>query len=222
MRATWIRAVVLAVGCVSAICAEGAPGRTVGTLEEARSLLDSQRPTGALIGQLTLQGCNAHWELRVGSQLTILAVACREGGGLAIFPADGRLSSTHVTGELVTAQLIDIDEDGTPELLTDEVSGSGTGLMMRDYHLYQLAGASINDLWHGLSVSRETRWTAAGGTTQSSEETGFVRFEPSGGGSPARLVHMVTKPGKAGRLAVSRIDTYEWRGRGQLVRAGTP
>lgn len=136
---------------------------------------------------IDLSGLSRQWRIEPGGGRSVVALSCNLNGYLLLFSKEGKLVSSVETGEATSIQVCDLDEDGTDELVLDEVTGRGTGLLTREFHLYQLSDRGMKDLWHGTSYSYLYHDTG-GGSPFSSSTRGFLRCDPSGGGSPrARL-----------------------------------
>jgi hypothetical protein len=175
------------------------------TLEQARrSLAQRVKGEAASIGLMNLEAFNFSWDLGIGRGLTVLAISCDLKGGLVAFRDDGSLIASEPAGEITSVQLFDLNEDGIAEVVTEEVAGRGTGVLMKNFCLYSVTTETIKKLWSGESYFRSV--------PLKEERVGFVRFDPSGGGRPrAQLVHLVrTDRGRFDRRVLEMI--------GQLVR----
>src|SRR5262245_621366 len=101
-----------------------------------------------------ISGYSSHWRVDPGGGRTVVVMSRNLNGYLLLFSHDGLLVATVATGEIVSIQVCDLDQDGVAEIILDEVKGRGTGLLMREFHLYRLSRTSVEDLWHGTSLSR--------------------------------------------------------------------
>ena len=103
-----------------------------------------------------------------------------------IFDSAGKLIAFRRTGNIKSTQMLDIDEDGQDEIITDEIDGTGTGIGRDGYHIYRLGNNKLEQLWHGESYYLDAF------PGQHVERQGFIRFMESGWGVPlTRLVHTV-------------------------------
>lgn len=188
------------------------------TLEQAKGRVSAAQRTP--VGDLTLAGCDTYEEVRLSTEVVLLAFPCRAGGGLAAFDSTGKLRSTIATGEFTSIALWDVDEDGTLEVLLDEVTQWGTGLLAREYRLYRVSAGRLSEVWRAVSTSRHSSWTPdAGAGPETEEQSGFTRFEPGGGGHPPRWVYTLRR-NERGPSEVLEESTYEWRG-GRATRVKT-
>lgn len=119
-----------------------------------------------------------------------MAVSYNLRGDLFLFDAAGSLLVRAKTGELTWLQLFDFDVDGTAELITEEVDGRGTGVLIKGFHIYRLSRAGVEPLWQGASYSRkEVGLDPETGESVYELVRGYVRCEPGGQASP-RLLHL--------------------------------
>ena len=176
-----------------------APANTALTLQRARQLLET--PTGSTIGPIALSGYSFHREVEIGKGLRAIVISRNLGGGLLVFGADGVLAEAEETEEITWIQLFDLDEDGVSEIVTEEIGGRGTGVLDKHFSVYRCTPQSIKRVWTGESYSRRSP------KPERFEETnGFLRFDASGGGMNARLMHLVVD--SSGQQTQK---TFEWR-----------
>lgn len=150
------------------------------TLEEVRRLLADPQ-SGGKIGSIGIDGRRFARELEIGAGLRVVVISLRPEGGIAAFRADGSLLGTQSSGEITSVELFDLDEDGTSELMTEEVEGRGTGVLMKTFVLYGVSPKGIQKLWSGESHFRSVPWNP-GSREHAQERYGFLRCDPSGGG----------------------------------------
>jgi len=188
----------------------GVPSMAAETeLQQARALLSRPTPTGVIAG-LKLDGFRFSRELEVGGGVRVMAIAGQFGGGLAAYGASGDLIASIATHEITWLQLFDLDEDGQSEVITEEVDGRGTDVLMKSFAVYGIRSKKIEKLWSGESYFRSVPYDRP---NASEERLGFIRFFPSGGGyANARLIHVQRIEGHW------RENVYEMRD-GHLSRA---
>ncbi|HZF13661.1 MAG TPA: hypothetical protein VFE33_33125 [Thermoanaerobaculia bacterium] len=152
----------------------------------------------ATLGPISLRGFHWAQEIALGTRWRAVVVSCQLGGGIIVFDAAGRLAGSWRTWEIQSLQLMDVDEDGTTELVTDQKDGVGTGLAKWNYHVYRMTAAGLRQIWQG-----ESYFYAVDARGAVKERQGFLRFVPSGFGDPdAKLVHLVGPVG-SGRFVQS-------------------
>jgi hypothetical protein len=95
------------------------------------------------------------------------------------------------THEIISAQIIDLDDDGVDERVTDEVDGRGTGVLERTFRIYRSSSSGVDQIWQGASYLRQ-----APNEVHFTEKLGLVHFDRSGAGEPARLVHAILQDGR--------------------------
>ena len=178
----------------------------VTALERARDVLARRRSDG-VIGNIPLAGFNFDREMEIGDGLHVIVISCNLEGGLAVFRRDGTALATQRTKEITAVQLVDLDEDGVSEVVTEEIDGRGTGVLEKTFRVYRIDGSGVQELWSGESYVRHAP------DEQHVEETvGFIRFDASGAGKNARLTHVLIDPSHH-----ERIMTFEWTD-GHLVK----
>jgi len=168
-----------------------------------------------------ISGYSYHWRVDPGGGRIVVVMSCNLNGYLLLFSHDGLLVSTVATGEIASIQVCDLDQDGVGEVILDEVKGRGTGLLMREFHLYRLSRTGVEDLWHGTSFSRMFHDEGAD-KSYSSYERGSLRYSPGGSDGPrAHLVHRVSSDDGKGRRKVREVS-LELRGGKVVVVASSP
>jgi hypothetical protein len=173
-------------------------------LEMARQALQTGKP----IGRISLEALNFGRELDIGSGLRVLAISRSLGGGLAAFGQDGSNIGMIETGEFLWIQLFDLNEDGTAEVVTEEVDGRGTGVLTKVFRLYVVSTGSIKKAWEAESFVRTAPWRPDARTVTLTEKRAFLRFDASGAGQPARMTYAVADP--AQRRLLERV--FEMKG----------
>jgi len=161
------------------------------TLPKARSIL-AARVEGSKLGTIPLDGYSFHRVIEIGGGITVLVVSCNLGGGIATFKADGANIVTRPTHEIVSTQIVDLDEDGVDELVTDEIDGRGTGVLERTFRIYRSTPSGVDQIWQGESYSRR-----AADEVHLTEKLGLLHFDHSGAGRPARMVHAIIENGRS-------------------------
>lgn len=106
-------------------------------------------------GALKLLGYLRHWHFAVGAGRQVILIDQMRGTNsiLLIFSPAGRLETRRDLGaEIEMLLLCDLDHDGSPELVLDQLDGWGSGLLQRSVRVIDLAdGAS--ELWSGPGAS---------------------------------------------------------------------
>jgi hypothetical protein len=117
------------------------------------------------------------------------------------FASDEAAVATHRTREITWVQLVDLDEDGVSELLTEEIDGRGTGVLEKTFRLYRATDRNVTTVWSGQSMRRH-----APDENHIEETIAFLRFDPSSAGKNARLTHLVIEASRRPSETV-----FEWR-----------
>jgi len=167
---------------------------TLDSLRGAVALREGGRPVAAPFVDI-LAGYSFHWEIRIGEAIHIIAISRNLGGALFSFSANGSLLARREIQEVTSLQLFDFDEDGRPEIILDEIDGRGTGIVLRNFHIYRVTRRSIDHLWKGASYHRRILPpTVEGSRPVIDVLRGAIRCEPSGGGAKeARLLHFTER-----------------------------
>jgi hypothetical protein len=150
-----------------------------------------------VIAGISFAGFSWYREVEVGGGYRVLVISCKHGGGLMVFGPSLRLTSSMKTDDIKSVTLLDLDEDGISEVLTDEVEGEGTGILLGQFVVYRVSPGPIRRLWDGVSLYQASSWDPKAGFTGGIRREGFVRFDPSGGGVPARLLHVTCEGGNS-------------------------
>lgn len=112
-----------------------------------------------------------------------IVVSRHLGGDLLAFQENGSLVAHKAVNETTWLHLFDFDEDGVAEVVTEQVDGRGTGVLLKSYYVYRVSPREIVELWknlsyrHALIESREQP-----GATSLETHRGYLRCEPSGSG----------------------------------------
>lgn len=163
------------------------------TLATAREMLAGPRMPKEL-GSISLRAFDFWRELEIGKGIEVLAISCDRGGGLAAFRPDGSNIGTVPTGKIIWLQLFDLNEDGVSEVITEEVEGEGTGILMKAFSVYMITPKAIKKVWKGESYLAETIASSSKVLALKVAKQGFVRFDESGGGRKARMTYVLTSP----------------------------
>jgi hypothetical protein len=192
----------------------GQPGPI--TLDSLQRVLDAKRsgrPVPAYYRTM-LAGYNFHWQIELGKHSRLVVISRNLGGSLLAFRSDGSLLARTEAGEITWLQLFDFDEDGQAEVILEEIDGRGTGILLKSFHIYRVADGAIRQLWDGLSYQRKLLPSGQDGSQVFSLLRGFVRCEPSGGGSlHTRLFHFTERVTPRGSQMVSKRAYTFSRGR---------
>jgi len=199
--ALWI---LLAMLSVCTVRAQTAPGSA--TLDGARTILRAP-DSGKKIGDIDLTGFGFAREMEIGSGIRVIAISTNDSGGLAAFRNDGSLIQTLKTDKITWLQMFDLNEDGVSEIVTEEVNGRGTGLLQKSFNLYAVSPQEIRKVWHAESYSLDAIPKEVGSKPSVKEKIGYLRFDPSGFGRPARMTYLLALP----MGAILEHETYEMR-----------
>lgn len=155
----------------------GWPALAGSTMTEARRALAGAELHGGKVGDIDLRGYNFHQEFSLGQSGTGIAISCQGGGGFALFAKDGTLISTARTEEIGWVQLVDLDEDGTPEILTEETTQYGTGILVKEFVLYRVTQRKLTPAWRAESLYSSAQWKPGQAASGITERRSFVRFD---------------------------------------------
>jgi hypothetical protein len=184
------------------------------TLEEARKVLAQPRGTET-IANVPLAGFQFSREIEIGGGRRVIAISCARSGGLVAFGSDGKSIASLQTGEITSLEIFDFGEDGTSEIITDEIESAGTGVLIRSFAVYRVTASEIRKIWKGESLFRSAPWNPAG-KIHVNQKTCFLRFDPSGAGQPATMTYVCTTSGDNHFTE----KTYEWHGNSLHERKG--
>ncbi len=201
--AGWVVAV-----CASFVNTVGAQTSTERiTLDAARTALGSPGP-GKKIGDIDLTGFGFARELEIGAGIRVIAISTNDGGGLAAFRPDGSSIQTLRTDKITWLQLFDLNEDSVSEIVTEEVNGRGTGVLQKSFNVYAVSSHGIKSVWHAESYSLDANFKEVNSHGSVKERIGYLRFDPSGFGQPARMTYLLALP----TGVVLKRGSYEMRG----------
>lgn len=209
-RGTTLLLILVAFGCdrfvgEASVKAATTTAAKATALDRARDVLAHRTP-GAAIGSIQLVGYNFDREMDIGGGLRVIAISCNLTGGIAVFRTDGTAVATLPTKEITSVQLIDLDEDGVSEVVTEEIDGRGTGVLEKTFRVYRIDGSGVREVWSGESYVRH-----APDEHHIEETMGFIRFDESGAGRKARLTHLILDPSHH-----EKETSFEWTN-GRLV-----
>jgi hypothetical protein len=155
-----------------------------------------------MLGKINLQGLSHFRELDLGAGFRVIVLSKERSGGLALFSPAGLLEDSIASNKITWIQLFDLNGDGVSELVTEEIEGSGTGVLFKNFKVYMVGAAGIKKLWERRSYSRESTWTSGGAAQKIQEARYFLRFDGSAAGFPGRMTYLEPVD-KAGRYRES-------------------
>ena len=159
---------------------------SISSLEQLRAALKAGE--SIKVGTTQINSVRFANELRIAHDRTMAVLTGQSTGALALFKPDGRLTAVIETGRLVSYQFAELGRDGTEGILTDEILGIGTGVVIRRFKLYSPAdNQEIKVLWQAPSYVLKAPWSNGEPSPEVSEEYGYVRFDPGSGVYPARI-----------------------------------
>jgi hypothetical protein len=158
-------------------------------LNQAREILAHGAPNQAL-GPISLQGLNYSREIDIGKGLRVLVLSKNMSGGLILFSRDGVAKSFLATEEITSLQIFDLNEDGVSELITEEIEGRGTGVLVKNFKVYKFDAEDIKEIWKGQSYSLSAPWNPDNKTQRVHETQSFLRFDRGIGGAPSRMTYL--------------------------------
>jgi hypothetical protein len=159
------------------------------TIDQAREILSRGSSTEA-VGTINLQGLNYYRELEIGHDFRVIAVSKNLAGGLILFSQDGLMTNSLATDEITSIQVFDLNDDGVSEIVTEEVEARGTGILIKNFKLYAVDSSGIRQLWQRRSYTRQSPLNSRRSTQEVHETQYFIRFDPSGAGSPSRITYL--------------------------------
>ena len=192
IRWLWLCLPIILHGPIGAAGGEPADRTALEDLRRALEAKAAGREPAPGSPPIELSGYSFHWQLEPGADLRVVAVSYNLRGAIFVFDAAGSLRARAEIGELSWLQLFDFDEDGTAELIAEEVDGRGTGVLVKSFRVYRLSTSAVEPLWQGVSFSRK----ALGQDPRTGDSRfelirGYLRCEPSGSGrARPRLLHL--------------------------------
>lgn len=209
---------LVGVGGLVATILWSTPGRQPSTdLEVVREVLKVVRTSGhqikfALPAKLRLEGYRFHWELSIAPDVHVILVSRTRGGALLAFREDGSLAGLVETAEITSAGLFDFDdEDGPAEVITEQIEGGGTGVLLKRYHIYRIGKNGPQEVWKEDSLDFDASYNRT--------VRGAIRMEEGGFGLPySRLLYLketvdhgrVSYEHKAFAFREGRFVEVEW------------
>lgn len=194
----------LALICGLTIVSLGAAQAAETELQAARRLL-AARSSGdsvSVLGGISLQGYEFHREVEIGQGIRVILISCNLHGGLLSFRSSGSRIASISSNQITGLQLVDLDEDGISEIVTEEIESRGTGILVKNFELYKVSPESLRRLWSARSYYQSVPSQGDGARDPSARrEDGFLRFDSSGGDKPARLTYLLLRP-ETGSFAV--------------------
>ena len=163
------------------------------TLDDARTILKSP-DSAKRVGNIDLAAFNFSREVEIGGGIRVIVISTNHEGGLAAFREDGTLIQTLKTDEITWLQLFDLNEDGISEIVTEEVNGWGTGVLRKSFNLYIFSRSAIKKAWQADSYILEAVPKRATDAPTVNIRTGYVRFDASGFGEPAKMTYVLLLP----------------------------
>jgi hypothetical protein len=125
-----------------------APATQLPKLDVALAEVERYRAggSGAAVGAVSLSGFNSHRVLDLGPKGQALVISTLWDSGIFLYGANGAPLGFVATGEIMRVWTVDLDQDGTLEMLTDERVGRGTGFQLYEFRLYT-AGRGLKRAW---------------------------------------------------------------------------
>jgi len=200
---------VLSLGVVSLMCPSGALGGDEALdLDSVRRILSAVRSGGGQppSPQIALDGYSFHWEVDLGAEHRVIAISRNLGGLLLAFRPDGSLLGEKATNEITWLQVFDFDRDGLAEIVTEQITARGTGIVEKSYYINKISEDGVLELWTGTSYHHEM--------LRESLESGRPRFQVTYGYiypdtssidfEEVRLIHLVETKTKGGKTSSKR------------------
>lgn len=150
-------------------------------------------------------GYGSHWEVSsLGGGLKVALASRGREDSILLTRANGSLIARKDVGEITWVQLFDFDGDGLAEIVTEQVDGYGTGILIKTFYVYRASGTGLAQIWTGLSSShKRLKEPTKSGASAFEEQRGFLHFGPPGSGRrEATLLHLVetSRPSQALRI----------------------
>jgi hypothetical protein len=159
------------------------------TIDQARQAL-RESSSNEMLGTISLQGLDWSREVDLGRGIQVIVLSKNRSGGLVLFSADGRLELSVTTNEITSLQCFDLNNDGVSELVTEEVEGRGTGILVKAFKIYSRSVHGLEKVWERRSYSREAHWDPNSSTQKVRETSYFLRFDSAGAGAPDRMTYL--------------------------------
>lgn len=174
-----------------ALRAQGTEHTSAVTIERARKMLKNYS-SGQKLGNIDLTAVNYFREVELGKGIRAIVVSTNYGGGIALFSPKGVMESSLPTGEVESIRLFDLNGSGVSQVLTDEITDRGTGILVKKFNLYALEGGSIKRVWQGLSYKREAPWRPGQAKIEVHQVQNFIGFDSAGAGYPNRMTYLIS------------------------------
>lgn len=159
-------------------------------LDRAREAIERIRNGSArdeLIGSTRLNGFRFAQEVPMPDGRMLLIVSREDGGALILYSARGALLGLTETARILSIQLVHLNNDDTPELVTEQLVGRGTGVRDQDFVVYRVDAGRMVYIWRGEALVHRSPALDGSELTQ---RIGFVHcFEGMFGEEP-KLVHV--------------------------------
>jgi len=111
------------------------------------------------VGSIELAGFNFSRSLALGTRRSALVISTLWDSGILLFDREGRPINMLKTDEVLRVWTVDVDRDGTLEVLTEERLIRGTGLQLTEFRLYS-AATRLRRLWRREALHyRDAAWT---------------------------------------------------------------
>jgi hypothetical protein len=111
------------------------------------------------VGPIELAGFNFSRALALGTRRSALVVSTLWDSGILLFDHEGRPINVLKTDEVLRVWTVDLDRDGTLEVLTEERLIRGTGIQLTEFRLYS-AAPRLRRLWRREALHyRDAAWT---------------------------------------------------------------
>ena len=183
-----MKAIILIICILSGQAAGQVKTNRAHNLEEIRAALKSGGDVD--IGSVHVGAAKLVMQVSVSHDRVLMAVKGSSGGALALFKSDGELADAVKVGSVISYQVLDLDEDDVSGIVTDEVEGAGTGILLRQFRLYSLAATDhVTEIWHAPSFSRKAPWSSTEPEPPVKTERGYLAFNRAGAGYPAQMFY---------------------------------
>lgn len=188
MRATFALLLLFLANSLVVI-AQDSQGPPIITIDQARQALRDSSSNETL-GGISLQSLDWSREVDLGRGIRVIALSKNWSGALVLFSPNGRLESSVTTNEITSLQCFDLNQDGVSELVTEEVEGRGTGILVKAFKMYTRSAQGLEKVWERRSYSREAPWDPNSSTRKVRETLYFLRFDSAGAGASARMTYL--------------------------------
>ena len=203
---------MICVSLLSLVVVASTPQRQQMSLKAVREAIEAKKSgTERSSRLLDLSGYTFDWELGIGGRLRVLVISRNLAGDLLVFREDGSLIHHENVGEITRLQLFDFDGDGVAEIVAEELRARGTGILIREFHVYRVQDSSVDDLWHGVAYCHKlVKSSVPGGDADFEVQRGFLHLEPPGGGAPNSLLFHLVEISVGSRESHTERHAYEF------------